>query len=390
MKSDFPALKDWIYLDSAATAQKPKCVIDAISNFYQEEYATVHRAVYQMAAESTEKYSSVRRKVASWIHARQEEEIIFTKGTTDAINLIARSLGDLVVEEGDEILITAMEHHANIIPWQMLAKRKKARLVVAPLDERGDIDVSQFASLLSARTKIVSFTHISNVLGTINPVKELVKIARRYPLYIVVDGAQGIVHEKVDVQDFDVDFYAFSGHKIYGPTGVGILYGKKEILDMMPPVQGGGDMVDTVSFETASYQETPLKFEAGTPMIASVIGLGTAVDYIQNLSFDHEKELLQYAEAKLSSIEGLKILANPKQRAPLFTFTLEGLHPLDIANLLSFKKIAIRTGTFCAQPLLHSLGIQAACRVSFGIYNSREDVDALYKALMDIRALALV
>lgn len=385
MKSDFPILDRLIYLDTAATAQKPQAVIDAISHFYAHEYGTVHRAVYDLAMESTEKYSAVRRKIASWIKASSEEEIVFTRGTTDALNLVARSLGDTIVEEGDEILITAMEHHSNLIPWQMLAERKKAKLLIAPLDERGDIDLGAFLHLLSPRTKIVSFTHVSNVLGTVNPIKEMVQIARRFNPYIVVDGAQGAPHLPVNVVDWDVDFYTFSGHKMYGPTGVGVLYGKKKILEMMPPLQGGGDMVREVTFEKATYQDPPLKFEAGTPMIASVIGLGAAIDYIEKHRHE-EEDLLDYTICRLEEIPQLKIIGNPRKRSSLVSFTIEGLHPLDLGTFLSLKQIAIRTGTFCAQPLLNSLGISAAARISLGLYNTREDIDRTIEAILSIQS----
>lgn len=396
VRKDFPILqelvhgKPFIYLDTAATAQKPKCVIEAISNFYANEYATVHRAIYEKAIKSSENYAAVRSKVAKFINASFDEEIVFTRGTTDAINLVARSLGDLVVKEGDEILITTLEHHSNLVPWQMLAERKNAKLIIAPIDPFGDVDLDAFEKLLSPKTRIVSFTHISNAIGTVNPINHMVRLARRYPLYIVVDGAQGAPHLPINVQESDVDFYTFSGHKIYGPTGIGILYGKKEILEIMPPIQGGGDMVEEVTLYHSTYQQAPLKFEAGTPMIASVIGLGAALDYLLSLDFakrsQEEESLLSYTIERLSEIPDLHILGNPKKRAALVSFTIGKVHPFDLAALLDLKGIAIRTGSFCAQPLLSHFGLKAAARISLGLYTTKEEIDFTISALLETTA----
>jgi cysteine desulfurase/selenocysteine lyase len=399
LSKDFPMLsqlmqgKNFIYLDTAATAQKPQCVIDTISNFYRNEYATVHRSVYEHAAKTSEKYTAVRRKVATYLSASSEEEIVFTRGATDGINLVARSLGDLVVSEGDEILVTALEHHSNLVPWQMLAQRKKAKLIIAPIDSFGDVDLEAFEKLLSDKTRIVSFTHISNAIGTVNPIEEMVKIARRYEVYILVDGAQGAPHLPINVVESDVDFYVFSGHKLYGPTGVGVLYGKKEILEMMPPLEGGGDMVDQVSFESATYQLSPLKFEAGTPMIASVLGLGAAIDYISSFELvkrvEYEEELLSYTIERLHEIPTISILGNPKKRAALVSFNIEGVHPLDLGNILDFKGVAIRTGSFCAQPLLRHFGLNGAARISLGLYNTKNEIDFAISALSETAEILL-
>lgn len=397
VRQDFPMLqqsmngKPFVYFDTAVTAQKPQCVIDAITKFYSEEYSTVHRAVYGLAAKATEKYSAVRDKVATFIGAESEEEIVFTRGTTESINLIARTLGEEIVGEGDEVIITEFEHHSNIVPWQMLCEKKRAHLKVAKGNSEGDIDLDHYASLFSERTKIASFAHVFNALGTINPVKEMIAIAKKHGVITVVDGAQSAPHIPLNVADMGTDFFAFSGHKVYGPTGVGILYGKKEHLRAMPPFHGGGDMIEEVTLQKTVFQEPPLKFEAGTPIIAPVIGLGAALDYLS--SFDrakvlrYENNLLTYALDQLASLPNLQIVGSPKKRASLITFKIDGVHPLDLGTLLGLKGIAIRTGTMCAGPAMHHFGLQTACRLSFGIYNTKEEVDVCVEALNETASL---
>jgi cysteine desulfurase/selenocysteine lyase len=390
-RQDFPMLKrtvhgkPLVYLDSAATTLKPKAVIDAISNFYSDHYGTVHRAVYELAGEATANYNAVRTKVQHFLNAKSSDEIIFTKGTTEAINLVAFSFGEAHIEPGDEILISAMEHHSNIVPWQLLAERKKAHLKIIPLLQNGELDLEAYEKLLSSRTKLVSIAHISNVLGIVNPLKTIIKAAHQKGAKVFVDGAQSAPHLKIDVQDLDCDFFAFSGHKIYGPTGIGVLYGKKELLDQMPPYQGGGDMIQTVTFEKTTFQPSPLKFEAGTPMIAQVIGLGAALDYIQSYGLDkihaYETALMKHALKKLTQIEGIRILGPIENRTSLITFNIEGVHPLDAATLLDLQGIAVRSGHLCAQPLLQHFGCSTALRLSLASYNTMEEIDFFCQSL---------
>ena len=390
MKEDFPIFKDsaLVYLDSAATAQKPQSVIDAISHFYAAEYGTVHRAVYKLAAHSTEKYNAVREKVRQFLNAEHREEIVFTKSTTEALNLIAATFP---FQPGDEILISEMEHHSNIVPWQLACARTGAQLKVIPISDTGEILIDAYKKLLLPRTKLVSVAHISNVLGTLNPIAEMAALAHAHGAKIVVDGAQSVAHLPVDVQKLDVDFFAFSGHKAYGPNGIGVLYGKKTLLEMLPPYQGGGDMVETVTFEKTTYQKPPLKFEAGTPQIAEVIGLGAALDYLNRIGLSkigaHEHKLLQEATQKLLEIPGLRILGTAPNKSAIISFVIEGIHPLDLGTLLDVRGIAVRTGHHCAQPLLRRFGLNAATRVSFGIYNTSEDIGALIRALKEILIL---
>ena len=387
MKEDFPIFKDsaLVYLDSAATAQKPQSVIDAISHFYAAEYGTVHRAVYSLAAHSTEKYNAVREKVRRFLGAEHREEIVFTKSTTEALNLIAATFP---FQPGDEILISEMEHHSNIVPWQLACARTGAQLKVIPISDTGEILLDAYKKLLSPRTKLVSVAHISNVLGTLNPIAEMAALAHAHGAKIVVDGAQSVAHLPVDVQKLDIDFFAFSGHKAYGPNGIGVLYGKKTLLEMLPPYQGGGDMVETVTFEKTTYQKPPLKFEAGTPQIAEVIGLGAALDYLNHVGLStigaHEDKLLQMATEQLLEIPGLRILGTAPNKSAIISFVIEGIHPLDLGTLLDVRGIAVRTGHHCAQPLLRRFGLTAATRVSFGIYNTSEDIEALIRALKEI------
>lgn len=393
-RSDFPMLKKrmhgnpLIYLDSAATTLKPQSVIDAISQFYSDNYGTVHRAVYELAGEATAKYHAIRTKVQQFLHAKSSDEIIFTKGTTEAINLVAFSFGEAFVQPGDEILISAMEHHSNIVPWQLLCDRKKAHLKIIPLLESGELDLEAYEKLLSAKTKLVSIVHISNVLGIVNPLKRLIEAAHLRGAKVFVDGAQSAPHLKIDVQELGCDFFAFSGHKIYGPTGIGILYGKKELLEQMPPYQGGGDMIQTVTFEKTTFQPPPLRFEAGTPMIAEVMGLGAALDYIQSYELSkihhYEAALMKHALEKMREIDGIRILGPHENRSSLITFNIQGVHPLDAATLLDLKGIAIRSGHLCAQPLLQHFGCSSALRLSLAPYNTMEEIDDFCKALQSL------
>lgn len=393
-RDDFPLLAKHpvIYLDSAATAHKPACVIEALRKFYAEEYGTVHRAVYSLAAHATALYCEARETVQRFLNAKSPNEIVFTKGTTEGINLIASSYGSLL-EEGEEILISEMEHHANIVPWQLLAERRKLVLKVVPINDQGELILEEFERLLTYRTKIVSLAHIANATGTLNPIKTLISLAHSRGAIVVIDGAQAAGHMPVDVQALDTDFYLFSGHKAFGPTGIGVLYGKEELLKKMPPYQAGGDMIATVSFEGTTFQEPPLRFEAGTPMIAEVIGLKAALDYVESLGRDkiyaHEMKLHDYALKRLLEIPGLRLIGTAKDKGSILTFTIEGLHPLDIGTFLDLKKIAIRTGNLCAQPVLRRFGITAAARISFAPYNTLSEIDVLIDALNSIYSLAV-
>ena len=391
VRAEFPMLKKliqghpFVYLDSAATAQKPQCVIDAITRFYQDEYGTVHRAVYTTAASASEAYQLTRKKVAHFLQAASEDEIIFTRGTTSSINIVASSFGKAFIQAGDEILITEMEHHSNIVPWQMMAEERHAKLVVVPFFDTGELDMQAFERLLTHKTKIVACPHISNSLGTINPIQEIVHLAHKKGAKVLVDGAQSAPHLAIDVQKLDCDFFVFSGHKIVGPTGVGVLYGKKELLDAMPPFEGGGDMIETVTFAKTTYNVLPLKFEAGTPMIAEVIGLGAAIDFLQDIGFDkitqYEQELLEYLLPKMEAIPGITLLGRAKEKSSLVTFSVQGVHPLDIATFLDLRGIAIRSGHLCAQPVMQHYGITAAARASIAFYNTKEDLDIFIDTL---------
>lgn len=384
-REDFPQLSSsLIYLDSAATTLKPKSVIETLSQFYAHEYGTVHRAVYRLAGAATARYSAVREQVRRFLNATSTDEIVFTKGTTEAINLVAFSFGEAFVKAGDEIIISAMEHHSNIIPWQLLCQRKGAHLKIIPLLETGEIDLDYYEKLLSPRTKLVSVTHISNVLGIINPIESIIKSAHHIGAKVFIDGAQSAPHLPLDVQRLGCDFFAFSGHKIYGPTGIGVLYGKKELLAQMPPYQGGGDMIQTVTFEKTTFQPPPLRFEAGTPPIAEVIGLGAALDYLEHSTKEaivsYETPLAHHALEALLSLKGMKIYGPLKHRN-LLTFNLKGLHPFDAATLLDLKQIALRSGHLCAQPLLNHFGCTAALRISLAPYNTVEEIDRCVLAL---------
>ncbi len=400
IRKDFPMLskpmhgKPLIYFDSSATAHKPQCVIDSIQNFYQNEYGTVHRTVYEHSVLATQRYQETRQKVQKLLNAEKVEEIIFTRGTTDAINMVAYSFGKAFIKPGDEIILSEIEHHANIVPWQMVCEDRGAILKIAPIDDNGDLKLDAFSQLFNSKTKLVAITHVSNSLGTINPIKEIIKIAHQAGAKILVDGAQAVPHMEVDVQELDVDFYAFSGHKCYGPTGIGVLYGKEELLNAMPPYQGGGDMIDKVYFEKTSYNVLPLKFEAGTPLIAQVMGLGTALDYMNTIGLkeihEHEKELLKYATKKMQSIKGLHIIGNPKDKAAIISFIVDGVHPLDIGTMLDLKGVAIRTGHHCSQPAMRRFNVAAMARASFGMYNTKEEIDRFIIHLQEVIDLLCV
>lgn len=390
IRQEFPIFtknQKLVYLDSAATAQKPLCVIDTLNRFYAEEYGTVHRAVYDLAEQATARYNSVREDVQTFLNASSSEEIVFTKGTTEAINLVAASLSKVDLNPGDEILISEMEHHSNIVPWQMACKERGAELKVIPIDDRGDLIFEEFEKQLTVRTKLVSIAHISNVTGTLNPIKEIINVAHRKGAKVLIDGAQSAPHMVVDVQDLDADFFVFSGHKAYGPTGVGILYGKKQHLEALPPYQGGGDMIQQVTFSRTTYQKPPLKFEAGTPMIAEVLGLGAALSFIERIGREKiaawEAALLTYATEKMLEIPKLRVLGTAKHKGAIITFVIPGVHSLDLGTLLNVKGIAVRTGHLCAQPTLERFGVSAVTRVSFGVYNTFEEVDYFLEALRD-------
>lgn len=377
-----------VYLDSAATTHKPKALLECLHQFYAYEYATVHRAVYQLAAQTTARYNQVRESVQAFLNAAHSHEIIFTRGTTESINLVATCIGKKLVQPGDQILISAMEHHSNLVPWQMLCQEKGAHLAVIPLTEDGHLDLDAMQKLLQTPTRLVAIAHVSNVLGVRNPVEEVIKRAHASGALVLVDGAQSAPHESIDVQKMDCDFFVFSGHKLYGPTGIGILYGKEKLLEAMPPYQGGGDMIQTVTFEHTTYQNAPLKFEAGTPMIAEVLGLGAVLKQLNAWQFSEiyawETHLMERLVGKLSEMKEVVILG-PKcksdTRHSLVSFTVKGLHPLDLATLLDLRGIALRTGHLCAQPLLALFGHEAVLRFSVGLYNTESDIDISVEAL---------
>jgi cysteine desulfurase/selenocysteine lyase len=392
IRSDFPILhhpvrsgRTLVYLDNAATTQKPRRVIDRIVRYYSQENSNVHRGVHYLSEVATEAYEHARTTVKKFIGARDEKEIVFTRGTTEGINLVAQSWGRKNVGAGDDVVITAIEHHSNIVPWQMLCDEKGARLLIAPVNDAGEVILEEFGKLLTPRTKIVAFGHASNALGTINPIRQMIAMAHAVGAVALIDGAQGVPHIHVDVRDLDCDFYAFSAHKVYGPTGTGVLYGKEAILDAMPPWQGGGDMILSVSFEKTTYNALPYKFEAGTPNIEGVVGLAAALDYVSKIGIDaiaaHEQDLLHYATARLLEIDGLRIIGTAAEKASVISFVLEGVHPHDIGTILDQEGIAIRTGHHCAQPLMLRFNVPATGRASFAMYNTREEADALVVGL---------
>ncbi len=395
VRKDFPILqtlargKPLVFLDSAASAQKPQAVIDAMVDLYSRSYANIHRGVYELSERSTAAFEATREKVRSFLGAAETREIVFVRGTTEAINLVASSFARARLGEGDEVLITHMEHHSNIVPWQMLCDEKGATLKVAPIDDDGSLIVEEFEKLLGPHTKLVALPHVSNALGTVNPVKDLVRRAHAKGVPVLVDGAQAVPHQRVDVRDLDCDFYAFSSHKLFGPSGVGVLYGKAEHLEAMPPYQGGGEMILSVSFEKTIYNEIPHKFEAGTPDIAGVVGLGAAIDYVEALGLDaiaaHDHELLEYATGALSEVPGLRLVGTAPEKAAVLSFVLDCAHPHDIGTILDQEGIAVRTGHHCAQPVMQRYGISATARASLALYSRREDVDALVAGLAKVR-----
>lgn len=396
IRKDFPILstsvhgKPLVYFDNGATSQKPQVVIDAISSYYSDYNSNIHRGVHHLSQVATTAYEKARDTIQSYINAEHNHEVLFTKGTTDGINLVAFSFGESLTE-GDEIIISAMEHHSNIVPWQMLCERKKAVLKIIPMSQLGELDMKAFEGLLTNKTKLVSITHISNALGTVNPIKDIIEHAHQFGARVLIDGAQSIQHAKVDVQALDCDFYVFSGHKLFGPTGVGILYGKEEILNQMPPYQGGGDMIKEVSFEKTTYNELPHKFEAGTPNISGGICLGTAFEYLNTLDFEaiekHEKELLDYAMAALSKIPNIKFYGEAKDKASVISFLVEGTHPYDVGTLLDKMGVAVRTGHHCTQPIMDFYQIPGTIRVSFAFYNTKQEIDYFINALQRILSM---
>ena len=394
LRRDFPILsrrvhgKPLVYLDNAATTQKPIPVLEAERQLYEEYYANVHRGVHLLSVASTEQYEKVREKVKALIGAAQTREIVFTRGTTEGINLVAQTYGRQHVGKGDEVLITHLEHHSNIVPWQLLCEEKGARLVVAPIDTRGSVIPEEYEKLLSGRTKIVSFAHVSNALGTLNPVETMTALAHAKGAVVVIDGAQAVPRLPLDVGKLGCDFYAFSGHKMYGPTGIGVLWGKAELLESMPPWQGGGDMIASVTFEKTTWNVLPYKFEAGTPNIAGAIGLGAAADYMTSIGLDriaaHEDALLEYATGKVAAIPGVRIVGTAPQKAAVLSFTIEGVHPHDIGTVLDRAGVAVRTGHHCAQPVMNFFKVAATARASFALYNTRSEVDVLAAGIEDV------
>jgi cysteine desulfurase/selenocysteine lyase len=391
LRADFPALdqkvygKPLVYLDSAASTQKPRVVIDTLARFYAEDYANVHRGVYALAERATRAYEAGREAVRRLLNAPASREIVLLRGTTEAINLVAWSFGRSRVGAGDEILITAMEHHSNIVPWQMLCAERRARLVVAPIDDDGTLILDELERLVGPRTKLVSLVHVSNALGTVNPVREVVEIAHAQGARVLVDGAQAVARMPVDVRALGCDFYAFSGHKVYGPSGIGALWGSAELLEAMPPWQGGGEMIETVTFEKTTYAPIPYRFEAGTPHIAGPVGLAAAIDYLEAAGVDrvalHEHALLAYATDALREIPGIRLIGTAPEKAGALSFVLDGIHAHDVGTVLDREGVAVRSGHHCAQPVMQRFGVPATVRASFGIYNTREDVDALVRGL---------
>jgi cysteine desulfurase / selenocysteine lyase len=391
LKADFPILqrrvhgRPLVYLDNAATTQKPRSVIDCERRVYEEYYANIHRGVHELSQRATDAYEAARRKVQRFVNARSTREVIFVRGATEAINLVAATFGRQKVGAGDEVLVSALEHHSNIVPWQMLCQDKGARLRVIPMTDSGELCVEEIAALLGERTRIVAVNHVSNALGTVNPIREIVRLAHDRGIPVLVDGAQAAPHVRIDVQALGCDFYAFSGHKVYGPSGTGALYGMERWLEAMPPYQGGGDMILSVSFEKTTYNELPYKFEAGTPNIAGTIALGEALDYVSGLGVDaigaHERELLEYGTEQLGTFANLRLVGTAREKAGVLSFVMEGIHPHDIGTILDHEGVAIRTGHHCAQPVMERLGLSATARASLGLYNSRADIDALVRGI---------
>jgi cysteine desulfurase/selenocysteine lyase len=394
IREDFPILKkkvhgkDLVYLDNAATTQKPVQVLNTLEDYYCTKNANIHRGVHALSQQATDSFEGARIKIKQFINALGKNQIIFTRGTTEAINLVAQSYGRANVKEGDEIIISHMEHHSNIVPWQMLCKEKNAKLRIIPIDDKGELVYEEFENLINKRTKLVSIVYVSNSLGTVNPVKGIIDFAHEFNVPVLVDAAQAVNHLSVDVQKLDCDFLAFSGHKIYGPSGIGALYGKVDLLEKMPPYQGGGDMISKVTFEETTYNELPHKFEAGTPDIAGAIGLGAAIEYVSKIGIenikDHETDLLNYATEEVSKIPGLRIIGSAKEKMSVLSFILENIHPHDIGTFLDFEGVAIRTGHHCTQPVMQRYNIPATSRASFAMYNTKEEIDVLINGLRKI------
>ena len=397
IRRDFPILsrevygKPLVYLDNAASAQKPKAVLDTIMRSYTREYANVHRGLHYLSNAATQAYEDARESVRRFINAPSKDQIIFTRNATEAINLVAQSFGSAIIGEGDEIVLSIMEHHSNIVPWHFHRERRGAVIKWAPIDDDGNFLVEEFEKLFTPRTRIVALTHMSNALGTITPIKDIIRIAHSRGIPVLVDGAQGAVHLKVDVQDLDADFYAFTGHKTYGPSGIGVLYGKAEHLKHMPPYQGGGEMIGEVTLDDVTYADPPHRFEAGTPAIVQAIGLGAAVDYMEGIGLDaiaaHEADLRDYAMARLSEINSLRIFGRARDKGAIVSFNIEGAHPHDVSTVIDRSGVAVRAGTHCTQPLLARYGVTATCRASFAMYNTREEVDRLAEALISAQRI---
>ncbi|HEU4341029.1 MAG TPA: cysteine desulfurase [Candidatus Binatia bacterium] len=391
VRNDFPILKQRIhgkplvYFDNGATSQKPQVVIDALTRYYAAENSNIHRGVHFLSERATVAYEAARDKIRRFLNARSEKEIIFVRGTTEAINLVTQSYGRAFLKEGDEIIVSAMEHHSNIVPWQMLCQQIGAHLRVIPINHGGELVVDEYRRLLNEKTKFVSITHVSNALGTVVPVNEVIRLAHERGVPVLIDGAQAVPHMKVDVQEIGCDFYAFSGHKLFGPTGVGVLYGRADLLDAMPPYQGGGDMISLVTFEKTHYNDLPYKFEAGTPNIAGGIGLGAAIDYLNGLDWErltqHENELLAYATDALSAFEGLRIIGTARHKAGIVSFVFDSVHAHDVGTILDQEGVAVRAGHHCAMPVMQHFGVPATTRASFALYNTKEEIDVLVRSL---------
>ncbi|MFN3854022.1 MAG: cysteine desulfurase [Phreatobacter sp.] len=397
IRRDFPALalkpygRDLVYLDNAASAQKPRAVIDRIARAYETEYANVHRGLHYLANAATEAYEAARESVRAFLNAPSVDQIIFTRNASEAINLVASSFGGLRIGEGDEIVLSILEHHSNIVPWHFHRERRGAKLVWAPVDDDGNFLLDEFGKLLGPRVKMVALTHMSNALGTIVPVKECIRMAHERGIPVLIDGSQAAVHMAVDVQDLDADFYVFTGHKVYGPTGIGVLYGRKELLDSMPPYNGGGEMINVVTTDTVTYNDPPHRFEAGTPAIVQAIGLGAALDYMRSIGPDairaHEDDLVRYAHERLGAINSLRIFGKARDKGAIVSFAMKGAHAHDVATVIDRYGVAVRAGTHCAMPLLQRYGVTSTCRASFGLYNTREEVDRLAEALIRAQSL---
>lgn len=394
IRSQFPILdqtvygKPLVYLDNAATTQKPTSVIETLSNYYLTLNSNIHRGAHYLAAQATEQYEQTRRSVQKFINARHSHEIVFTRGTTESINLVASSFSQRFIGKDDEVVISAMEHHSNIVPWQLACERQGAHLRVIPFNDNGVLDLEAFEGLMNEKTRIVAVTNVSNTLGTVNPIAEIVRMAHSHNIPVLIDGAQGIAHRRIDVQQLDCDFYCFSGHKMYGPMGVGVMYGREELLEQMPPYQGGGEMIKDVTFERTTYNELPFKFEAGTPAVGDVLGLGTAIDFINQTGIEniasHEHELTEYATSQLMQIDGMRIFGNAPEKTSVISFLIGDAHPYDVGTLLDKLGIAVRTGHHCTQPIMDRYGIPGTVRASFAVYNTREEVDTLISAIKRI------